>query len=69
MWCMVCKKELFECTCPDIEERLASLSNSYAAPAAILNLAKRKACQDSKAVPELHPGKVLPKVSRRKKDA
>jgi hypothetical protein len=54
MWCMVCKKELFECTCPDIEERLEFLSRSpYVAPAAISNLAKRKAYQDSKTVPEI----------------
>lgn len=25
MWCMVCNKELNECTCPDIEERLENL--------------------------------------------
>ena len=67
MWCMICKKELFECTCPDIEERLTSLSNSRAAPAAILNLAKRKAHQDSKAVPELSPGKILPKILKKEK--
>jgi uncharacterized protein with PIN domain len=28
MWCCKCDKELSECTCPDIKERLASLSKS-----------------------------------------
>ena len=26
MFCVYCQKELFECTCPDLEERLRSLS-------------------------------------------
>ena len=25
MWCVTCQRELADCTCPDIEERLASL--------------------------------------------
>ena len=28
MWCGKCNHELFECTCPDIEERLNSLRTS-----------------------------------------
>ena len=26
MWCMKCNNDLMECVCPDIEERLATLS-------------------------------------------
>jgi len=25
MWCMQCKKDLVDCTCPDIKERLAKI--------------------------------------------
>jgi hypothetical protein len=28
MWCMKCQNDLSECTCPDIEERMASLKGS-----------------------------------------
>ena len=28
MYCMKCNHDLFECTCPDLAERLASLGNS-----------------------------------------
>ena len=28
MWCVKCQKELGDCTCPDINERLASLAAS-----------------------------------------
>ena len=28
MWCMKCKNDLSECTCPDLQERLESISNS-----------------------------------------
>ena len=41
MWCMKCGKQLFECTCPDIEERLKSLAGTPAAPAAAQNLMAR----------------------------
>ncbi len=28
MWCVKCNHDLSECTCPDIDERLASLAKS-----------------------------------------
>ena len=28
MWCMKCNKDLSECVCDDLDERLASLNNS-----------------------------------------
>ena len=28
MWCIICKKQLTFCTCPDIEERLRKLRES-----------------------------------------
>jgi len=30
MWCGVCQKNLSECTCEDLEERLQKVSNSLA---------------------------------------
>ena len=42
MWCGKCQKELFECTCPDIEERLASLKGTAVEPAAMQNLVARR---------------------------
>lgn len=39
MFCIRCRHDVIDCTCPDIEDRLRSLSGpeSLAAPAAILN--------------------------------
>lgn len=42
MFCMICNHDLVTCTCPDIEERLASLAGTNAAPAAAQNLAARR---------------------------
>jgi len=42
MWCAKCQKQLFECTCPDIEERLARLQGTAVGPAVEMNLAVRR---------------------------
>lgn len=28
MWCVQCQNELYECTCADLEERMAKLKNA-----------------------------------------
>lgn len=45
MWCAKCQKEIYECTCEDIEERLRSLSGGPAEIAGKQNLAARKRYQ------------------------
>lgn len=42
MYCARCNHDLWECVCPDIEERLQSLLNTPLTPAAIANLQARK---------------------------
>lgn len=41
MFCLRCQHDVVDCTCPDIKERLASLLDSNAAPAAATNLRRR----------------------------
>jgi len=48
MWCSVCRKQVFECTCPDIEERLASLAGGPGEICAGQNLLRRRAAQINK---------------------
>ena len=48
MWCCRCNNDLVNCTCPDIEERLASLAGGPAEIAAGQNLLRRKAAQIKK---------------------
>jgi hypothetical protein len=45
MWCCRCNKQVHECVCPDIEERLASLAGGPAEIAAGQNLLRRRAAQ------------------------
>lgn len=46
MFCLLCNHDLITCTCPDIEERLASLAGTNAAPAAAQNLATRRKARE-----------------------
>jgi hypothetical protein len=47
MWCCKCNKDIVDCVCPDIEERLRNLAeNPVVAPAAIQNLEARKIKQE-----------------------
>ena len=55
MWCGRCNKQLFECICDDIEERLNSLKGTAVEPAAMQNLAARKRYQSSKEELKIHP--------------
>lgn len=43
LWCLQCHRSVIECTCPDIEERLADLAaHPTLAPAALQNLGARR---------------------------
>jgi hypothetical protein len=43
MWCCKCNKDLVDCSCPDIDERLANLRSSpYCGIAIQQNIERRK---------------------------
>lgn len=46
MWCCKCNKDLINCVCPDIEERLKGLLGSPVGPAAAQNLNARALSKD-----------------------
>lgn len=56
MYCGICQKHIVHCTCPDIEERLNRLVGTAAEPAAMQNLAARKAAQNTEERQSMQSG-------------
>jgi len=52
MWCLRCDKDVVDCTCPDIEERLRAISHG---PALKLAAAQNKLARDEKKRKEADP--------------
>ena len=51
MYCADCNKDLVDCECPDIEERLAKLIDGFAGPAVRQALLRRAMKRDKSVKP------------------
>ena len=49
MWCTICQKNVIDCVCPDIEERLNAVRGTAVEPAAEINLVARKMKEKAKS--------------------
>lgn len=64
MYCGDCNQDVVDCECPDIEERLAKLSEGFAAPAvrqALLRRAMKKNKSDKLLTAEADEGATPPR--------